>query len=691
MVGQAIAGLNSSFRVFSTQYLLLLSLLLYVMFVVFITDDLALFMSSGLELPVVRIEVPVVLFYALMPLVITTMFINTVLHLYIIRKKSHVLQASVNKKKSWRVENLAQVALSPGPYLYPFTNDIIAGFPKFILNTLFHVSIFLLPILTLLALQWRFLAYHSEFITLLNQLAVIVATLSSTAFLFQELKRFNLKLAWALSSGIFFLILGISIFILNVPTSDRPQNQFPWSALPDFLVYEDKSRSELRPAVNAFFSSRNLDLSNMQISGTERNETFRQNDTSCGEVFNGVSANRKRLTNRDLRYANFSNTLLENFDFEGSNTDLSKSVFVDAIVSNVKFSKKSDLSEIKAASSCIVGSLLDGADIFDGDFQGASFINSSMDYANFEGANLDGSKIIGKAYGANRSTAVSTNFSRTEFQGAVVAYVDFNQSNFAGADLSGSQFISVSLDGSDLRATDFSNGYLISSSASNIRANGVSLENTHVIGTNFRSSDLSFSFINGSVFIGSNFTTANLRFTDGKADHFFRNTFKATKSDHLSISTINRSQDPSHNAEKVIDFVSSISILKKYNLLEVANHQISLIKQLEGDSKLSDNSALSCGSPSIVCVPIQKGELEVSMLQATELSDILCEVPETACQIMEAALGTRRQDTIQRPLLFKEIVNRRNTNQCPTLLETEEIWSLDCKGTPFTEVAAQFR
>lgn len=284
-----------------------------------------------------------------------------------------------------------------------------------------------------LALLWRFRHVFQPLTTEASIDAVSQQEVSGarrrvgvrTVVIVHWIRRFA-KRVWTTAGLATLLVAFVSIFILTVP-DERV----------DCIVTRLNSKFVER------ILHRNLIVRNkILVSGLELPDGLDARHKINEEVENALEHTKGLdLTKRDLRYADFSGSVLFNAEFQGSNLEHAKFVGADlrgATFVDSKFPK----INLKAAD-------LSGAWL-----QGVNLREAHLQAANFTGAQLQGA-ILKDAFlsGADLSSAVLDGASlvRTMLYGAILSNAQFRGTNLEGAKLNGATMVGANFHGSSLR------------------------------------------------------------------------------------------------------------------------------------------------------------------------------------------------------------------------------------------------
>jgi hypothetical protein len=159
---------NSASQYCATLHLGFMALCVYVLVIVFSTSDLDLLLGKSVTLPVLGTALPLAGFYAVAPFLVVLVHFNLLLELQLLSRKLYVLDSAAPDQE--QAGDVRQQL-----HIFPFTSYLV-GHPGPIIDLftelLITVTMVLLPLMTLLALQLRFLAYQDESITWIQRSAI---------------------------------------------------------------------------------------------------------------------------------------------------------------------------------------------------------------------------------------------------------------------------------------------------------------------------------------------------------------------------------------------------------------------------------------------------------------------------------------------------------------------------------------
>lgn len=152
---------NSSSQHLAILHIAFMAVCAYVLVIVFGTTDLDLLIGKGIRLPIVDVTVPIVGFYAFVPYLVVLVHLNLLLQLQLLSRKLFAFDAAAPAKENMR-------GLRDRLHIFPYTYYLV-GRPSpvvgVLVGVLVPITLVLLPLVSLFALQVEFLAYQNEAVT----------------------------------------------------------------------------------------------------------------------------------------------------------------------------------------------------------------------------------------------------------------------------------------------------------------------------------------------------------------------------------------------------------------------------------------------------------------------------------------------------------------------------------------------
>ncbi len=162
---------NGASQTVAALHIAFMAVCAYVLVIVFGTTDLDLLMGgNNVKLPVIDVAVPIVGFYAAAPYLVVLMHLNLLLQLQLLSRKLFAFDTATPAE-----EGIG--GLRDRLHIFPYTYYLV-GRPGAVvggmLGLVVSVTLIVLPLATLLAMQLKFLAYQAESITWAQRVAVFL-------------------------------------------------------------------------------------------------------------------------------------------------------------------------------------------------------------------------------------------------------------------------------------------------------------------------------------------------------------------------------------------------------------------------------------------------------------------------------------------------------------------------------------
>ena len=202
----------------SSAWLAFLALLTYLLVTLASVSHKDLLLNSAVQLPiVVNVHIPLVGFFQYAPALLLLVYLSLLIqHVILARKYGKFTEAIASYERDTRTEHPARERV------HSYVGSQILAGPKpnrvtnFLMRLIVYVTFTILPVITLLYFQIKFLPYHEVWITYWHRIAVILGIL----MLFLVTPQHSL---WArgreafLGALVILLIIGFSWLIATVP------------------------------------------------------------------------------------------------------------------------------------------------------------------------------------------------------------------------------------------------------------------------------------------------------------------------------------------------------------------------------------------------------------------------------------------------------------------------------------------
>jgi len=442
-----------------------------------------LFLENPVKLPFLNIELPLLAFFFLAPILFIIVHAYTLVHLVFLTDKAKRFDQALYKQigadetlsAEVRDRNAAiRSALRrqlPSNIFVQFlagASDVRDSAFGYLLRAIAWVTLVVAPVLLLLMMQIQFLPFHSSFI-IWTQRAALLADLILIWWLWRKILSGRMpgpylgpRLLWA-TAGVASTLVAF-LFSWTVATfpsewqDDLPNQRLFWFPFPKpdrelvtlhRLVFESKVDETTRHRRLPFSST-------LVLTGFNVLEGLGIDDPKKAEWRDFVF----RARGRDLRGAIFDFAVLTKVDFTGAKLE-GASLGAAQLQGSSLFQAElqgSTLDLVHFPGGSLIDARLEGASLDDADLQGALLNDAQLEGASLGGAHLEGASLID-------AHLEGASLSRVQLQGASLrearlqgAYLD--DAHLEGASLYLVQLQGASLNRANLEAADFSNTLL---------------------------------------------------------------------------------------------------------------------------------------------------------------------------------------------------------------------------------------
>ncbi|MDP7215187.1 MAG: pentapeptide repeat-containing protein [Rhodospirillales bacterium] len=375
-----LEAVNDASRNVRAAFLTFLVAGLYFAILIGSTTDEQLLKESGIVLPLLSVELPIVGFYIIAPWLFWLLHLNLLLLLRLLAGKIDRLPMRLPETFRHRLHTFPFTQLRAGPRQ--------AGAARFLLWAMAWISIVALPVIVLMWAQARFLAYHGDWITFFHQLAVL-ADLALLWLLWPRAaasKGLVKALGYAVSIVLSLLLAAFSLFDAVVPEGPWENNVgrlYPGNLLEKvfggrvrYLDLAEKTLvlEEAPPEILAAYiaSKRDGEMKAARLGHTR-----------------GLDLHDRDLRNADLSVARLDKADLREARLQGANLGLAKL-------------QGADLRGAKLQGANLSGAELQGAALFDAELQGAVLSGAKLQGADLFNAKLQGADLSGASLGGAR-------------------------------------------------------------------------------------------------------------------------------------------------------------------------------------------------------------------------------------------------------------------------------------------------
>jgi uncharacterized protein YjbI with pentapeptide repeats len=411
-----------------------------------------LLLESPVKLPFLNIELPLVAFFLLAPIIFIVSHAYTLVHFVMLGAKVGVYDAELRAQLGDAAETrdglrrqlpsniFVQFLAGPG--------DIRNGGLGRVLKAIAWISLVFSPVLLLLLIQVQFLPYHLWWVTWVQRFAVLVDLVLLWA-LWPAVLNGRSEITWPRLWRYPVLTLASLVPIGLAFTAAT----FPGEAMDDWI---GKKQGIPPNPVTAWLGLNQEDEEEQPIWTSFHDLLFN------GEI-DPVSRHRK---------SPFSNTLVV------SGLDALEAKTIDD-------QKKLDWAKhtLVLRGRHLEGAVLDRADLRKADLESVYLQGASLNNAQLQGAAFNDARLWGAAL--SRSELQGASLDNAQLQGA-----SLNNAQLQGASLDGAQLQGVSLDGAQLQGCSLWSAKLQGASLKNAQLQGASLDGAQLQGASLWSAKL---------------------------------------------------------------------------------------------------------------------------------------------------------------------------------------------------------
>ncbi|MGO9740699.1 MAG: pentapeptide repeat-containing protein [Roseiarcus sp.] len=409
------------------------------------TSDTAIFYDSISPFPLFETKIRLTLAYTLTPPIFVFLHANALLHLRLLRvrlrgfeTRMDQLQLSEIQRVLWRrlIRGMPFAQLNVGADAL-LSDGMTTFIYRSLLTAVSTITIFILPVLLLIAFQVSFVRYQSYYITYLHMITLTLDILILYWFGLSapgySATHWKLALKWTSAITVTIPVIWLSYFIAVPPSELRDTNEVWGLARPCCSGFQPpewqpSGATIVREPMNEPYAS-GLDLvcrltnirqlcRYLDLRGLVLSNEYAQKRPSISD---DSSTNLKRIVSqllsisepfRNFRFARFDGAILLGADLRG--IDGRKASFVKAKLWNANF-ERSDLRWADFSGSMLNGAKFVDASVSDGDFDSASMIATDFRGATLFGTNFDNTNLVASSF--VQSTIFLSSFRKADLTG----------------------------------------------------------------------------------------------------------------------------------------------------------------------------------------------------------------------------------------------------------------------------------
>ncbi len=431
-------------------------------------------LNSAVNQPILQVEVDLHLFFLFAPLVLVFVHFGILIQHETLASKVRAFDHALFVYEGADNYRTHPIRRELSGYFFtqaiagPRRSRILLAF----LNLMSWVTLYLLPILTLLAFQISYLPYHDENVTMWHRLYLVadimIFIIMGTLYRFLDggfLRGLSRDVRYHTGSFLFNNVVAIfavafAFFVATIPDStlDKVTRNI-WPAPVPFGVKPEKDGTE--PKRVAFWPTAYLFEGEVDEGDGTTKSMFARNLVVMDEDLVKDSTWNPKETTLSLRARNLSYATFDRSDMRGS--DFSQSVlhgarFYETNLNGVKFDQaqliNADMRKaIFEGTTSMYDANLSGADLRE-----AKFEKLFMQKANLQGARLQ--KISRIDHSKNRN-AKYMNLEGADLRNAEMQRANLEHANMIGANLSGANLQGTNLEKAKLQGADLTRANMI--------------------------------------------------------------------------------------------------------------------------------------------------------------------------------------------------------------------------------------
>jgi uncharacterized protein YjbI with pentapeptide repeats len=474
-----------------------------------------LLLENPVRLPFLNIELPLVAFFFLAPILFVISHAYTLMQFVLLAGKVGDFNSKLGEKISGTEDARRQLPSNIFVQILAGPRDIRKGGLGFLLKSVAWISLVIGPILLLLLIQIQFLPYHLEWVTWVQRFALLA----------------DVALLWALWPAVLEGRSAITCPKLwrhpfLVPASVAPiafafiVARFPGEGLDEWV---GKHQWIPPNPVTAWLGAK--DRRDVPVATSFHHLLFR------GKV-DRTTRRRESFFSNTLVLPGFDGLAAAKVDDPGKVTNLKQTLSLrgrnlEGVIFDGADLRKADLSYAGLQRAVLDWAQLEGADLVGAELQGAS-----LDDAHLQGASLSGAHLQGASL--DRAYLQGASLNGAHLQGASLAFAHLQGAWLQWAAIQGAWLVGAHLQGASL-----DRAYLQGASLNEAQLQGASLREAAIQGASFIeatlvTSDLDFAAAWRANFEDATFTSVLVEdalFEDAISNKAFKDVVSVIKND----------------------------------------------------------------------------------------------------------------------------------------------------------------
>jgi uncharacterized protein YjbI with pentapeptide repeats len=537
-VEKLLDATNDSAKTASRAHIIFLFLIAYAALTIAASTPEQFVRASTITLPLIKLDIPITVFYLLLPWLLVVLHLNLLLHLYFVGRAFRVFNKYLVNLPERNKEEIFKNRLYSFPLIHIFMDSGHDKYMRFTFSLILYITVFFLPLTVLLSSQVNSQFFHNVVLANSHIIAVIM-DLGMVGLIWPKIISQKGAAIWWWERGkrLFFLVLGVvsrlfptkiqlKISHLLENTDDKKLSH---GALILALLIPASLFLSIRVSLSSFtFFPLNIQgvlLTANELSADTLNALRHGNDQEQQEALKKALG--LNLYDRDFRSAILINTFFPKASLNKVNlsrADLWQAYAYGAVFqetnlegANLSYANltRARFNHTQLNGAILHESMLTSAFLSDVDLKGALLKSSKLRQAYIQGSNLEeanleladaeGSIIGGTLKGAHMHRAKLINaWITANLNGTYLKDAELQRSNMAGSSLIGAFMQNANLQGAQLQEVDLRGADL----------RGAKLQGTDLRGADLRGADLEGAAIGGANFEAALIDLADLRHID---------------------------------------------------------------------------------------------------------------------------------------------------------------------------------
>jgi uncharacterized protein YjbI with pentapeptide repeats len=475
-----------------------------------------LLFENPVKLPFLNVELPLLGFFVLGPLLFLILQAYVLLHFAMFAGKVGVFDAELRaqvKDDDTRARLRRQLPSNIFVQYLAGPNEVRTGVMGFMLRLIALISLVLFPIALLVFFQLQFLPYHNAPITWWHRIAVLLGILllwvlwpsiargQTTWISWRDFRRPQIMVLLLASLVPLLLVFTIATFPgewldSNLPSLPLvPTKSLEWTSLHGLLVAGDVDLVARKPT--SLWSNRlvvpGVDVvDHAKFDSEEKIAALPETLSLRGRHLEGAVLIGSGLRKADFTAAQLQGAVLVLADLRAAvfGCELRKIVVAHKDCAQLQGAFLS-LAQLQNAS-------LRGAELQRANLEGAQLQGASLDDAHLEGANLEWAQL-------QRASLL-----RAKLQGADLMWADLGGADLRSANLQGAALIGAPLHGANLSGADLPDANLVAADLRGANFRWASLQGAALIGAQLQGASLKEAYLQGANLEGAHLQGASL-------------------------------------------------------------------------------------------------------------------------------------------------------------------------------------